>query len=178
MIRKHHGKTLVLADVHGVFGRIFTDFRESFIVLNENGEPSQQVGIIFAQVQALIMDVDDETGRLSTHETHSFYAGDSIRFEILPEELVTVEERNCEFLVRRTRAAVKTFTIDATVAKRLRRASGTRVTEVKVPQTLQFKPLLEAEEDLDLVVGDRAGTHATVLHALWKTVDAFQVKVM
>jgi molybdopterin/thiamine biosynthesis adenylyltransferase len=35
---RKHGKKFINTDVHGVFGRVFNDFGEKFVVLDKNGE--------------------------------------------------------------------------------------------------------------------------------------------
>jgi len=70
---RHHGSSLIIADVLGAFGRVFCDFGESFTVYDIDGEiaPSSMITQITKGYPAVITVLEENRHSLSTGDTVS-----------------------------------------------------------------------------------------------------------
>lgn len=134
---------LIIADTRGVFAQVFCDFGESFTVLDVNGENT---------VSAMIADItNDKEGVVTCIDDtrHGMEDGDYVTFS---EIQGMVELNNCE-PVKIKVLGPYTFSIgDTTGFSKYER--GGIASQVKMPKTLNFKPLQESIKAPEYVYSD------------------------
>ncbi|XP_046550808.1 ubiquitin-like modifier-activating enzyme 1 isoform X2 [Haliotis rubra] len=157
-----HSKEIkfIVADTRGLFGQIFCDFGEGFVVSDVDGEQpnSTMVASVTKEVDGIVASVDETR--------HGFEDGDYVTFHEVQgmTELNECEPRKIKVL------GPYTFSIGDTsgLSDYVR---GGVVTKVKMPKTLNFKSIkasLEAPECLitDFAKFDRPGQLHIAFQAL------------
>ncbi|XP_067683201.1 ubiquitin-like modifier-activating enzyme 1 [Haliotis asinina] len=160
-----HSKEIkfIVADTRGLFGQIFCDFGEGFVVTDVDGEQpnSTMVASVTKEVEGIVASVDETR--------HGFEDGDYVTFHEVQgmTELNECEPRKIKVL------GPYTFSIGDTsgLSDYVR---GGVVTKVKMPKTLNFKSIkaaLEAPESLitDFAKFDRPG----LLHIAFQALHEF-----
>jgi ubiquitin-activating enzyme E1 len=132
----NQGICVIVGDARGVFGSIFCDFGESFVVSDEDGElvATSMIAGITTDSPALVTTLEDTR--------HNLESGDRVQLT----EILGLEELNGrEFTV--TVKDPFSFEIDAdTTGCQGVYDRGGYVTQVKQPQTLHFQSMSQAIE--------------------------------
>jgi len=126
------GVKFIMANIMGVFGQVFTDFGEEFIVADVDGEEPKTaiVTSISNEKEAIVTVIDDE--RLEIDD------GDTITFSEV-EGMTEINDK--QYKIKRTGKFA--FSIgDASSFSQYKR--GGIVSQVKLPKTLNFKNLADA----------------------------------
>ena len=128
------GCKLVVCDARGVFGRVFCDFGDTFVVGDVDGEPVKS-----ALIEHIATSADGEAATVS-EQPHGLEDGDTVRFEEVDGMAPLCADD-------------RTFTVRVTSRHGLQigdtRAMGEyvgggRLVQVKQPTTLSFEPLEKA----------------------------------
>ncbi|XP_047102553.1 ubiquitin-like modifier-activating enzyme 1 [Schistocerca piceifrons] len=136
---------LIVADVRGLFTQVFCDFGENFTVVDVNGESpvSAMIASISKDAEGLVACVDDAR--------HGFEDGDFVKFSEIEgmTELNTCEPRKIRVLGPYTFSIGDTSNFSDYI-------HGGIVTQVKMPKTVNFKPLNQSLKSPEFVVTDWA----------------------
>ncbi|XP_046622814.1 ubiquitin-like modifier-activating enzyme 1 [Neodiprion virginianus] len=134
---------LIIAETRGLFSQVFCDFGPSFTVVDTNGEPpiSAMVASISRDVEGIVTCLDDSR--------HGMEDGDYVTFS---EIQGTTELNGCEPKKIKVLGPY-TFSIGDTT-KYSEYIRGGIVTQVKMPKTLEFKPLKVALKEPEFLITD------------------------
>lgn len=162
------GAAFVKADIRGVFGAVFCDFGDAFVVTDTDGE-EPHTGIVAAISQAnpaLVNCVEDE--RLE------FQDGDEISFA----EVKGMTELNAAGPIKVKNVKAHSFEIECDTTAFGAYSTGGLVTQVKRPKTLAFKPLRAALPDPgEFLLTDFAKFDAPpLLHLAFQALGAFKAQ--
>lgn len=157
---------LILAQTNGLFGRIFCDFGDEFIVYDNNGEQplSALVASISKEVEAVVTCLDEHR--------HGFEDGDYVRFN----EVLGMTEINSVEPVKITVTGPYTFRIALDTTSFSDYISNGTVSQVKMQQKVSFKSLRESAAQPTFVYTDFAkfDNHAETIHVAYAALDEFQ----
>lgn len=142
IIRKYN-KALIVADTCGLYSQVFCDFGNDFHVVDTNGEPP---------VTAMIASISNDNVGVVTcldDTRHGMEDGDFVTFT---EIQGMIELNNCE--PRQIKVlGPYTFSIgDTTSFSEYQR--GGIVTQVKMPKSINFKPLNESIKTPEFIITD------------------------
>eukprot|EP00795_Rhopilema_esculentum_P000847 gene847-10594_t len=161
-----NGIKLIIADTRGLFGQLFCDFGESFVVNDTNGE--QPMSYMIASVTR-----DKEGVVTCLDETrHGYEDGNHVTFAEVKgmKELNGCEPRKIKVL------GPYTFSIGDTTGLS-EYLSGGIVTEVKMPKIMKFKSFREALEEPEFFIADYAKfDRPGQLHIAYQALQAFKSK--
>lgn len=171
-----HAKSIafISTDARGVFGSVFCDFGDEFVVSDRDGEQpiSCMVASVSNTVPPLVTVSDDSR--------HGLETGDYVTFREIPgfPFLNGCEARKV------TVTGPFTFTLDLLDDKDKERfenghpSSGGYVTQVKQPLVVKFKPLTTAlASPGEFLISDFAKLErSALLHVAFQALDAFQEK--
>ncbi|CRK91023.1 CLUMA_CG004711, isoform A [Clunio marinus] len=135
-ICRSHEIALIIADTKGLFGQVFCDFGENFIVYDDDGLPpkcSQIIGIS-----------KELEGVITTEKWHNLLDGEYVTFS----GIEGMTELNQWKAVKIKKLGNYTFSVGDT-SKLSEYIEGGIVTQVKMPKTLSFKPLKVAENQAE-----------------------------
>ncbi|KAF0690396.1 Aste57867_18231 [Aphanomyces stellatus] len=157
--------SFVMTESRGLFGSVFCDFGEAFVVSDKDGE--QPITCMVASITPT-----DEAGKLLVTVTddarHQLETGDHVTFR----EIQGIEALNgCKSLPI-TVTGPFTFTIDHAGTHSM----GGYVTQVKQPKTLRFKPLQESLlSPGEFLVSDFAKFgRSEVLHVAFQALEEYR----
>ncbi|XP_078066021.1 ubiquitin-like modifier-activating enzyme 1 [Mustelus asterias] len=154
----------IVADTKGLFGQLFCDFGEEFIVTDPNSE--EPLHAIVTRVSkdnpGLVICLDDTT-------THGFRTGDYVTFS---EIQGMTELNNCKPIEVQFNDHYSFFICDTSNFSDYEK--GGIVTEVKMPQKLTFKPFREALKEPTYQISDygKMDRHGT-LHIAFQALHQF-----
>ena len=138
-----NGIYIIIADIFGLFGSIFTDFGKDFAIADPTGENP---------VSGIIAGIDDDGLGSALDETrHGLEDGDFVTFT----ELQGMEALNNSEPRKVTVKGPYTFSI-GDVSKLGQYQRGGLYTQVKMPKTVNFQPLSEQLKKPDLLMSDFA----------------------
>ncbi|CAF1423228.1 unnamed protein product [Adineta steineri] len=139
-----HGIKYIVANTKGLFGQIFCDFGQNFEVIDTNGEnPLTQIVTEISHDEAGVV-------FMSTDTRHGFEDGSYVTFHGV-KGMTEVNEKEFKIAV----PSPFTFTIGDTRNFGAYQGGGT-VTEVKKPETVQFKSFSESLKDPEMLICDFA----------------------
>lgn len=159
--RENEGTKFIATSTMGLFGHIFCDFGDKFVVKDPDGEQPNEsiIESISCEEKALVTCIDTKPHGLTTDCVVTFTELDGQMGDNLNGKEFTIQ------YVDKT-----SFRIDFDTSKlEPFDGSGGRFTEVKVPRIVNFKPLEESVENPEFVITnfldfDRPNTlHATYL---------------
>lgn len=153
----------LIGDVRGVFGQIFCDFGDSFVVTDTNGEPnaSSMVAGITRDVRALVTTLEDTRHGLST--------GDMVIFS----DIAGMTELNGRSFTVEVKDPFS-FEIDCDTRSFTAYQNGGYINQIKVPQTISFQPFEQALRQPGEFICDFAKfDHAFVLHSAFQALHTF-----
>ncbi|KAL8709951.1 MAG: hypothetical protein Q9220_005401 [cf. Caloplaca sp. 1 TL-2023] len=138
-----NGIFLVIADIYGLFGSIFTDFGEKFAIADPTGENP---------VSGIVADIDSEGLVSALDETrHGLEDGDYVTFS----EIQGMDALNAAEPRRITVKGPYTFSIgDVSSLGEYKR--GGLYTQVKMPKIVSFQPLSEQLKKPEILMSDFA----------------------
>lgn len=142
-ITRKYNKALIIADTCGLYSQVFCDFGNDFHVVDTNGEPP---------VSAMIASISNDNVGVVTcldDTRHGMEDGDFVTFT---EIQGMIELNNCE--PRQIKVlGPYTFSIgDTTSFSEYQR--GGIVTQVKMPKSINFKPLNESIKAPEFIITD------------------------
>lgn len=138
-----HGIYLVITDIFGLFGNIFTDFGKNFTVGDPTGENP---------LSGIVAGIDEEGVVTTAEETrHGLEDGDYVTFS----EVEGMEGINDAPPMKITVKGPYTFSV-GDVSKYGQYQRGGLFTQVKMPKIVDFKPLSEEIRNPTLVFSDYA----------------------
>lgn len=154
----------IIGDARGVFGEIFCDFGDSFVVSDTNGEPnaSSMVAGITSDVRGLVTTLEETRHGLST--------GDAV----ILSDIVGMTELNGRTFTVEVKDPFS-FEIDCDTRGFGAYTNGGYVNQVKQPTTISFKPFTASIRQPDEFVCDAAKfDNAFVLHFAFQALHHFQ----
>ncbi|CAF0731325.1 unnamed protein product [Didymodactylos carnosus] len=155
----------VLADTKGLFGQIFCDFGEDFQVFDTTGENP------IMQIVTEISNDNPGVVFLSADTRHGFEEGTYVTFSGVKG---MTEVNGQEYKI--TVPSPYTFTIADTSAFG-KYAGGGTVTEVKKPETMQFKSFSQSLSEPEMSICDFAKMYMPAnLHLAFQALSAYRVK--
>ncbi|KAJ3130581.1 hypothetical protein HK100_007942 [Physocladia obscura] len=165
-ITHKHGIKFIASDIRGLFGSVFNDFGEEFVVNDQTGEEA-----IHGMVAGISSDVDGLVTCLEDHR-HGLEDGDFVTFQ----EVQGMESLNQSTPRKITVTGPYTFKIGDTSSLGIYKTGGI-FTQVKQPKILKFVPLRESLVKPEFVYSDyakfdRPAQLLSAFHAL----DAFKAK--
>jgi len=138
-----NGIFIVIADIFGLFGSIFTDFGKDFAIADSDGE---------SPVSGIVADIDAEGLVSALDETrHGLSDGDFVTFT----EVQGMEALNNSEPRKITVKGPYTFSI-GDVSKLGKYKRNGLYTQVKMPKIINFRPLLEQMKKPELLMSDFA----------------------
>eukprot|EP00794_Sanderia_malayensis_P007342 gene7342-8162_t len=161
-----HGIKLIVADTKGLFGQLFCDFGESFIVSDINGEQptSNMIASVTKDKEGVITCLDETR--------HGYQDGDFVTFSEVKgmTQLNGCEPKKIKVL------GPYTFSIGDT-SSYSEYNSGGIVTEVKMPKLIKFKSLRQSIEDPEFLITDFAKfDRPAQLHLAYQALHSFKSK--
>ncbi|XP_070558786.1 ubiquitin-like modifier-activating enzyme 1 [Ptychodera flava] len=139
------GIKLIVADTRGLFGQIFCDFGEQFVVTDTTGEQpiSNMIASVTKDAEGVVTCLDEAR--------HSYESGDYVTFSEIQgmTELNESEPRKIKVLGPYTFSIGDTSNLSDYVR-------GGIVTQVKMPQTISFKSLRASLAEPDFLITDFA----------------------
>ncbi|KAL3317491.1 E1 ubiquitin-activating protein [Cichlidogyrus casuarinus] len=162
---KHHLK-LIIANTYGLFGRIFCDFGDNFIISDVTGEEP-------ASVMIQSVEKSPEGKVTCLEETrHGFETGDFVTFH---EMNGMTELNNCNPIQIKV-LGPDVFSIGDTSNFSSHISGGTCV-QVKMPKTVSFKSYSASLEDPEVLITDFAKfDRPNILHICFLALDFFKQK--
>ncbi|CAG5128343.1 unnamed protein product [Candidula unifasciata] len=157
---------LVVATTHGLFGHIFCDFGEGFVVTDVDGEQplSCMIADIETSEQGVVACLDETR--------HGFNDGDYVTFS---EVQGMVELNGCEPIKIKV-IGPYTFSIGDTT-KFSPYIQGGVVTQVKMPKTMNFKSIKQSLEEPEFLLTDFGKfDRPAVLHIAFQALHHFLSK--
>uniref|UniRef100_A0A5S6R0S6 E1 ubiquitin-activating enzyme n=1 Tax=Trichuris muris TaxID=70415 RepID=A0A5S6R0S6_TRIMR len=161
-LTRREGKKFMSVDCRGLFGFVFNDFGPSHVINDPNGEPCGEV---------LLEHVDRMTGEVTTLESakHGFEDGDYVVFS---EVKGMVELNNCEPKKVRVIRPFK-FAIDD-ISNFSEYIEGGKAKQVKIPTSMEFKPLSESIHQPEFLISDFAKMdRPNQIHLMWQALYKF-----
>jgi len=138
-----HGIFVVVTDIFGLFGTIFTDFGKDFVIADPTGENP---------VNGIVAGIDDDGLVSALDETrHGLEDGDFVTFS----EIQGLEALNNSEPRKITVKGPYTFSI-GDVSKLGQYQRGGLYTQVKMPKIINFQPLSEQLKKPELLMSDFA----------------------
>ncbi|MCJ1470372.1 hypothetical protein MMC07_009017 [Pseudocyphellaria aurata] len=136
-----HGIFIVITDIFGLFGSIFTDFGKNFTVADPTGE---------SPLNGIVADIDSDGLVSALDETrHGLEDGDFVTFS----EVQGMDGINHSEARKITVKGPYTFSIgDVSGLGQYKR--GGLYTQVKMPKKIDFQPLSKQLQDPDLLTSD------------------------
>ena len=131
------GCRLVVCDTKGVFGRIFCDFGDEFVVEDTDGEPPKS-----ALLESVHDGIDGEAVCVP-EQPHGLVDGDTVRFEEVEGMDALCAEGKTFIVGVKSRHALLLGDTRGLGSY----SGGGRIVQVKRPVTLTFKPLEEAMKE-------------------------------
>ena len=156
-----HGIFLIISDIYGLFGSIFTDFGKDFTVADPTGENP---------VSGIVASIDEDGLVSALDETrHGLEDGDFVTFT----ELQGMEALNDSEPRKITVKGPYTFSIgDVSGLGQYKR--GGLYTQVKMPKKIDFQPLSEQIKRPEMLISDYAKfDRPQQLHAGFQALQAF-----
>lgn len=158
-----NGIALIIAESRGLFTKVFCDFGENFTIYDQDGQQplSTMVAGITKDNQGVVTCLDETR--------HGLNDGDYVTFS---EVQGMTELNGCQPLKINVLGPY-TFSIGDTsgFSEYIR---GGIVTQVKMPKTLDFKPLAEAEKAPEFLIADFAKfDHPGTLHTAFAALQKF-----
>ncbi|XP_018414690.1 PREDICTED: ubiquitin-like modifier-activating enzyme 1 isoform X2 [Nanorana parkeri] len=161
-----HGIKYIVADTRGLFGQLFCDFGNDFVVLDPNGEQplSAMISMITKDSNGVVTCLDEAR--------HGFESGDFVTFT----EIQGMTELNSCKPVEIKVLGPYTFSIcDTTGFSDYVR--GGIVSQVKMPKKFVFKPMRESIQEPEFLITDFAKfDRPSQLHLGFQGLHAFQKK--
>eukprot|EP00045_Choanoeca_perplexa_P013386 m.151731 g.151731 ORF g.151731 m.151731 type:complete len:1007 (-) comp16344_c0_seq1:68-3088(-) len=161
-----NNKALIVADTKGLFGQLFCDFGEDFVVADTNGE--QPKSTLVSSISK------DKEGLVTCHDEtrHDLEDGDFVTFN----EIKGMTELNgCEPL-KITVKGPFTFTIGDTTSFGDFTGGGT-VDQVKMPKKISFKTLEQSLKEPEYMIMDFAKfDRPAMLHVGFQGLSAFKAE--
>lgn len=157
---------LIIADTRGIFAQVFCDFGPSFTVVDTNGEPtvSAMIADISSDAEAVITCIDDTR--------HGMEDGDYVTFS---EVKGMTELNGCEPIKIKVLGPY-TFSIGDT-RNFSKYERGGIASQVKMPKTLNFKPLKESLKTPEFLCTDFAKfDHPQQLHVAFQALHRYVEK--
>ncbi|UJR37573.1 hypothetical protein I4U23_030274 [Adineta vaga] len=158
-----NGIKFIIANTKGLFGQIFCDFGKNFEVLDTNGEnPITQIVTEISH---------DESGAvfMSTDTRHGFEDGSYVMFHGV-KGMTEVNDREFKIAV----PSPFTFTIGDTRNFGVYESGGT-VTEVKKPETVNFRSFSESLQEPEMLICDFSKMSMPVnLHLAFQVLSRYQ----
>lgn len=161
-----HGIKFIVADTRGLFGQLFCDFGNDFVVLDPNGEQplSAMISMITKDNPGVVTCLDEAR--------HGFETGDFVTFT---EVQGMTELNNCEPVEIKVLGPYTFSICDTTGFSDYVR--GGIVSQVKMPKKIGFKPLRESLQDPEFLITDFAKfDRPSQLHLGFQGLHAFQKK--
>lgn len=154
---------LIIAETRGVFAKVFCDFGENFTVYDQDG--AQPVSTMIASIthdsQGVITCLDETR--------HGLTDGDYVTFS----EVQGMTELNGCAPLKITVLGPYTFSIGDT-SNFGEYISGGIATQVKMPRTITFKALEQAEKEPEFLTSDFAKLdHSPTLHVAFSTLQQY-----
>lgn len=154
---------LIIAESRGLFTKVFCDFGEKFTIFDQDGQQplSTMVAGITKDGQGVVTCLDETR--------HGLNDGDYVTFS---EVQGMTELNGCQPLKINVLGPY-TFSIGDTsgYSEYIR---GGIVTQVKMPRTIDFKPLAEAEKNPEFLISDFAKfDHPSTLHTAFAALQKF-----
>ncbi|XP_013411882.1 ubiquitin-like modifier-activating enzyme 1 [Lingula anatina] len=136
---------VIVADTRGLFGQIFCDFGEQFVVSDTNGEQpvSNMISAITKDKNAVVTCLDESR--------HGYEDGDYVTFS----EVQGMTELNDSEPRKITVLGPYTFSIGDTTGMSDYTRGGI-VTQAKMPKTVHFKPMRVSKDSPEFVMTDFA----------------------
>ncbi|ALC40452.1 Uba1 [Drosophila busckii] len=154
---------LIIAETRGLFAKVFCDFGDKFTVYDQDGaQPiSTMIASITHDAQGVVTCLDETR--------HGFSDGDHVTFS----EVQGMQELNGCQPIKINVLGPYTFSIGDT-SKFGAYKSGGVATQVKMPKTISFKPLEQAEKEPEFLVSDFAKLDApATLHVAFSQLDSY-----
>lgn len=161
-----NGVHVIASDVRGVFGWIFCDFGESFVVTDVTGEEplSSLVSSVGSEKEPQVITLDESR--------HGLEDGDYVQFAEV-KGMTQINELQEPVRIKVTGPFTFKLELDTTGFSAYQ--SGGRVTQVKMPKTVQFKSLSESLTAPDFLFSDFAKfEHPQQWHLLLEALLVFQ----
>ncbi|ESO99442.1 hypothetical protein LOTGIDRAFT_113559 [Lottia gigantea] len=161
---RKNGIKYVIADTKGLFGKIFCDFGENFVISDTDGEqPTSNMVASITKEEASVVTCVDET-------RHGYEDGDFVTFQ---EIQGMTELNNCKPIKIKVLGPY-TFSIGDTTSYS-DYVRGGIVTKVKMPKTICFKPLSQAIEEPEFLMTDFAKfDRPGLLHIAFQALSEYQ----
>lgn len=153
----------IVGDARGVFGQIFCDFGENFVVSDVNGEPnaSSLVAGITRDTRALVTTLEETR--------HGLSSGDMVIFS----DIAGMTELNGQSFTVTVKDPFS-FEIDCDSREFAPYLNGGYINQIKVPQTISFQSFQEALSQPGEIVCDFAKCeNASVLHLAFQALHRF-----
>lgn len=159
-----NGLKLIIVDTRGLFGQLFCDFGDDFVVSDVNGEQciSNMIASVTKDVEGVVTCLDETR--------HGMEDGDSVTFSEVQGmvELNGCEPRKIKVLGPYTFSIGDTSTFSDYVR-------GGVVSQVKVPKTIHFKSLHDSIKEPEFLVTDFAKfDHPSQLHLGFQALHEFK----
>lgn len=154
---------LIIADTKGLFGKLFCDFGDEFQVIDTNGEPpiNNMVASVSKEEEGVVTCIDESR--------HGYSTGDYVTFS----EVQGMTELNACVPRKITVLGPYTFSIGDTRELSDYERGGT-VTQVKMPDTMNFKSFRDSLKEPELMITDFAKfDRPPQLHAAFQALYAF-----
>ncbi|OQR96570.1 ubiquitin activating enzyme, E1 family [Achlya hypogyna] len=163
-----HNIAFIATEARGVFGSVFCDFGDSFVVSDKDGE--QPITCMVASVTPLTEDPTKLLVTVTDDSRHQMETGDHVTFR----EIQGLEHLNGCATLPITVTGPYTFTIANTTETTTSGGFG-YVTQVKQPVTLRFKPMdVATETPGEFLMSDFAKFgRSEVLHVGFQALDQF-----
>lgn len=154
---------LIIAETRGVFAKVFCDFGENFTVYDQDG--AQPISTMIASIthdsQGVITCLDENR--------HGLTDGDYVTFS----EVQGMTELNGCAPIKISVLGPYTFSIGDT-SKFGEYISGGIATQVKMPRTINFKALEQAEREPEFLTSDFSKLdHSATLHVAFSVLQQF-----
>uniref|UniRef100_A0A7S1TGH3 E1 ubiquitin-activating enzyme n=1 Tax=Compsopogon caeruleus TaxID=31354 RepID=A0A7S1TGH3_9RHOD len=149
----------------GLFGRIFNDFGQDFVVLDADGEECKYV-----MIAAVTSGSPPVVTCLDEHR-HGFQTGDFVKFS----EVLGMEELNGIPPVQIVVTGPYTFTLkDIDISSFSDYIRGGVASQVKMPKKISFKSLEDSLKEPDMIVSDFAKfDRLSTVHASFRGFEGF-----
>ncbi|XP_030373603.1 ubiquitin-like modifier-activating enzyme 1 [Scaptodrosophila lebanonensis] len=159
-----NGIAFIIAETRGLFAKVFCDFGEQFTIYDQDGaQPiSTMIASITHDAQGVVTCLDETR--------HGFNDGDYVTFS----EVQGMHELNGCQPIKITVLGPYTFSIGDT-SKLSAYKTGGVATQVKMPKTISFKSLAQAEQEPEFLISDFAKVDAPAsLHVAFKALSTYQ----
>lgn len=154
---------IIIGDARGVFGQLFCDFGETFVVSDVNGEPnaSSMVASVTRDTRALVTTLEETR--------HGLSSGDAVIFS----DVAGMTELNGRSFIVDVKDPFS-FEIDCDSREFHQYENGGYVNQLKVPQIISFKSFKDSLQQPGEFVCDFAKFDmAFVLHSAFQALHTF-----